>query len=775
VKEASAPTREKLERHDAACLLWDGDRLRIAWANGAALRLFGADTLFDLLDRRFHSEDPGPALIRRLKAELRGNETRRERLEFQGLEAEIALDASCSLHPLIDGRQGVLLIGRSPLSAAEPRVLAEAFLHLPLAAAVIDKDGKVAHQNEAAREFFPTEQDANLTVLFDDRAAAKAFLSRAFQAGMMSTTCRLRTSLGPREVRLIARPLEEGANNPPHLILIIEDVTERRALERMLAGADAVPSPTTQRRPEKSAAAQPGSEKIPEVIADKLEAERAALVILRGTDLLYANGRALSLLAAGSLQALKERSDLVMNLASEAETLSVIDDAGIKTMIDIARSPVPWNKGWASQATLRSRGVGQEIEAAAERATKSVSKEIEPSAPAVPTAATSKTGEDISWKPDDAELSAILDTASDGIVTLDAEGRIRSFSAGAEAIFGQPKALVLGRGFADLLTADTRNIFRDYLAALTDSGLAAVFNDGREVSANVGPGRSLPLFLTISRIHDERKGLRVPPAFCAVVRDITQWKQTEAELRDAKDKAEQTSRQKSEFLARISHELRTPLNAILGFSELMRLERFGKLQNEKYRGYVSDIHSSGVHLLSLINDLLDLSKVEAGKLELTFTSVSLPEATDHAVRLLAERAQQARVSVRRNFPADLPNVVADLRSMRQIMINLLSNAIKFTDPGGHVTIAGRLNKAGELVLRVRDTGIGMNQEEIKSALEPFQRVTSAARPDIEGTGLGLPLTKALTEANRATFAISSEPGKGTLVEITYPTTRVLAD
>jgi len=133
------------------------------------------------------------------------------------------------------------------------------------------------------------------------------------------------------------------------------------------------------------------------------------------------------------------------------------------------------------------------------------------------------------------------------------------------------------------------------------------------------------------------------------------------------------------------------------------------------------------------------------------------------------------VSVRRNFPADLPNVVADLRSMRQIMINLISNAIKFTDPGGHVTIAGRLNKAGELVLRVRDTGIGMNQEEIKSALEPFQRVTSAARPDIEGTGLGLPLTKALTEANRATFAISSEPGKGTLVEITYPTTRVLAD
>jgi PAS domain S-box-containing protein len=777
VREASAPTRDMLERHNAACLLWDGDRLRIVWANGAALRLFGADTLFDLLDRRFHTEEPGPALIRRLRAELRGNETRLERFEFPGLEAEVALDASCSLHPLTDGRQGVLLIGRGALAAAEPSIFAEAFLQLPLAAAVIDKDGKVIHRNAAAREFFPAEKGANLAQLFDDGAAATALLSQALKAGMMSAICRCTTNLGPREARLVAHRMEEGGKDPYRLIVTIEDVTERRAFERMLTRASSLSSPPAQRSPEKRATQPAASENIPAVITERLEAEKAALVIMRGTDLLYANGRALSLLAAGSLQALKERSGLVMSLASAAETLTVIDDAGKDAIIDIARSPVPWNKGWASQATLRSRAVEQDSAAAPEgmAATKSASREIESPAPAVQAGAISKTAEDISWKPDDAELSAILDTASDGIVTLDAEGRIRSFSAGAEAIFGQPKALVLGRGFAELLTTETRKIFRDYLAALTDSGLAAVFNDGREVSANVGPGRSLPLFLTISRIHNERKGPRVPPAFCAVVRDITQWKQTEAELRDAKDKAEQTSRQKSEFLARISHELRTPLNAILGFSELMRLERFGKLQNEKYRGYVSDIHSSGVHLLSLINDLLDLSKVEAGKLELTFTSVSLPEVTDHAMRLLAERAQQARVSVRRNFPADLPNVVADLRSMRQIMINLISNAIKFTDPGGHVTVAGRLNKAGELVLRVRDTGVGMNQDEIKSALEPFQRVTSAARPDIEGTGLGLPLTKALTEANRAAFAISSEPGKGTLVEITYPTTRVLAD
>ncbi|MGH8430279.1 MAG: sensor histidine kinase, partial [Solimonas sp.] len=259
----------------------------------------------------------------------------------------------------------------------------------------------------------------------------------------------------------------------------------------------------------------------------------------------------------------------------------------------------------------------------------------------------------------------------------------------------------------------------------------------------------------------------------AVLRDITQWKRTEAELREAKDAAEQASRQKSEFLAKISHELRTPLNAILGFSEVMRMERFGEIQNDKYRGYVNDIHSSGAHLLSLINDLLDLSKVEAGKLELNFTAVALTEVVEHAVKMVQEQATAGRVILRRTIPADLPNVVADYRSMSQIMLNLLTNAIKFTDPGGQVIISGQLTKAGELKLRVKDTGLGMTEAEIKEALEPFRRITTDGR-DVPGTGLGLPLTKALAEANRASFEISSEPRKGTLVEITFPTTRVLA-
>jgi PAS domain S-box-containing protein len=370
----------------------------------------------------------------------------------------------------------------------------------------------------------------------------------------------------------------------------------------------------------------------------------------------------------------------------------------------------------------------------------------------------------------DEELRSILDTAADGIITLAADGTIRSFSAAAEAIFGYRLAEVNGRNFAELFAPESRKTLRDYLAALQGPGLAAVFNDGREVTAIVKQGGEVPLFLTIGKLQPRRLE---SAAFCAVVRDITQWKKTEQELREAKESAEQASRQKSEFLAKISHELRTPLNAILGFSEVMRLERFGEIRNDKYRGYVNDIHTSGAHLLSLINDLLDLSKVEAGKLELNFTAVDLGEVVDHAFKIMQEQATAARVILRKNLPNDLPSVVADLRSMRQIVINLLSNAVKFTDPGGQVIVSAQFLKSGELKLKVKDTGIGMSESDLREALEPFRRVSTEGR-EVAGTGLGLPLTKALAEANRTVFSISSEPRKGTLVEITFPTTRVLA-
>jgi PAS domain S-box-containing protein len=365
------------------------------------------------------------------------------------------------------------------------------------------------------------------------------------------------------------------------------------------------------------------------------------------------------------------------------------------------------------------------------------------------------------------ELSAILDTATDGIVVLDGEGRILSINRSAEALFGYESAELSGRSLTLLLSTDSHATALDYLEGLRANGVALLLNDGRHVTGVARRGGSIPLFMTLGRLDE------AGAKFCAVLRDITQFKKAEEELRASKNHAENTSAQKSDFLARVSHEIRTPLNAIIGFAEVMMEERFGPVGNDRYRDYLKDIHTSGQHVISLVNDLLDLSKIEAGRLDLSFTSLQLNDVVTTAVGLMQPQANNAKVIVRTSLAAKLPSVVADERSIRQIALNLLSNAIKFTPAGGQVIISTALTDLGQAVIRVRDTGIGMNDKDIQAALEPFRQIASASRG--EGTGLGLPLTKALTEANRATFAIQSAAGSGTLVEVIFPPTRVLAE
>lgn len=366
----------------------------------------------------------------------------------------------------------------------------------------------------------------------------------------------------------------------------------------------------------------------------------------------------------------------------------------------------------------------------------------------------------------------IIDTATDGIVTLDDKGNICSFNAGAQSLFGYVEADVLGQPFVKLFKSAARKTLTDYLNELNGISLASVFNDGREVTAKVKQGGAISLFVTIGKLDDAISSAR----FCAVIRDITSWKKTESELRQAKETAEKMNAQKSLFLANVSHELRTPLNAIMGFSEVMRSQRFGEIENERYLSYANDIHTSGGYLLNLINDLLDLAKIDAGKLELNFTSVNLHNVIDDAMNSLQNQAANQRVLMRKNIADGLPGVVADARSMKQILLNLLSNAVKFTEPGGQIIVSASLENDGRLRLAVKDTGRGMNKKELARALKPFRQVEGKKKEgDMPGTGLGLPLTKALAEANRAVFNISSTPKKGTLVEIVFPTTRVLAD
>jgi PAS domain S-box-containing protein len=367
------------------------------------------------------------------------------------------------------------------------------------------------------------------------------------------------------------------------------------------------------------------------------------------------------------------------------------------------------------------------------------------------------------------ELRSILDTATDGVVVIERDGRIASLNRSAEALFGYETRELVGQPFSGLFAPESQRAALDYLDGLSLNGVASVLNDGREVIGRVREGGLIPLFMTMGRIADGTDKL------CAVLRDITQWKRAEEDLLNAKREAERASSAKSDFLAKISHEIRTPLNAIIGFSEVMMDERFGPVGNERYRQYLKDIHASGGHLVSLLNDLLDLSKIEAGKLDLTFNSVDLTALLQQCVAIMQPQANRERIIIRTSLLPTLPAVVVDERSIRQIVLNLLSNSIKFTGAGGQVIVSTALTERGEAVLRVRDTGIGMSEKEIETALEPFRQLATSTRWGSGGTGLGLPLTKALVEANRATFTIKSAVNAGTLVEITFPATRVLAE
>lgn len=241
------------------------------------------------------------------------------------------------------------------------------------------------------------------------------------------------------------------------------------------------------------------------------------------------------------------------------------------------------------------------------------------------------------------------------------------------------------------------------------------------------------------------------------------------ELAIALHNAEDVNNSHAAQFANMSHELRTPMNAIVGFSDILRNERFGPMQNARYLEFASDIHDSAQHLLDLINNLLDLAKLEAGGFDIRDAEpVEVEDAIEMAVRLLRPLATQQHVVVKIQIDAPSLHIMAIERMLRQILINLLSNAIKFTPAKGEVTIALRSNAAGDAVIEVRDTGIGMSPADIRAAFMPFGQVNSMLSRKHTGTGLGLPLAKAMVELNHGQLDLSSVPGEGTTVTLSFP-------
>ena len=358
------------------------------------------------------------------------------------------------------------------------------------------------------------------------------------------------------------------------------------------------------------------------------------------------------------------------------------------------------------------------------------------------------------------EIGAILDTTADGILMFDAEGNISSCNRSAEALFGHDGSELVERNLASLFAPDSQPAVLDYLASLKGTGVTSPLARGREVLAFVRGGGLIPLSMAMGRTQARGKN------FFAVFRDLSQKRKSEDELHEARQLADRAASARADLLARVSHEIRSPLNAVIGFAEVMIGERFGALGNARYAEYVKDIRASGERVIALIDEIADLSEIRTGRLDLALTPQNLNEVVENCVSALQHEANRQRIIIRASLAQALPPVVADVDALRQITQNLIGNSIHLTNAGGQVIVSTALTDFGEVVLRVRDTGQGLNHDEVAAALEPFRTQPPSDQAD-DGSPVSLSLTKALVEANRAKFHIRTGAGSGTLIEVVF--------
>ncbi len=362
-----------------------------------------------------------------------------------------------------------------------------------------------------------------------------------------------------------------------------------------------------------------------------------------------------------------------------------------------------------------------------------------------------------------ARLQAIVDTSLNAIVGMDEQGRVTDWNPQAETTFGWSRDKILGKALADTIIPEQhRNAHRAGIAHYLTTGDGPVLGKVLELTALDRTGREFPVELAISRAS----ALGDKPLFVGLVRDITTRKEAERAINNLNAELRIANQHKSEFLATMSHELRTPLNAILGFSELLLDDSVGKYNAATRQKFLTQISTSGKHLLDLINDILDLSKVEAGQMFLELETVSIAETVGLVMNTIEPIASKKGVRVEANVGA-AGRLQADPHKLVQMLLNLVSNAVKFTPEGGSVTIA--VQRQAEIVeISVTDTGIGIAKSDLDRLFREFQQLDSGPGRHQEGTGLGLALTKRLAALHGGDVRVVSELGKGSVFTLELP-------
>ena len=465
------------------------------------------------------------------------------------------------------------------------------------------------------------------------------------------------------------------------------------------------------------------------------------VLVTRQDRLLHANPAFLSLMGYPSIEALEQAGGLDAHYAEPG-------DGASRVPTDVRMFAIEWD-GEAAEGLIFGTAP-----AAAEQPAEVAAPAIAAEAP-------------VPGQADAEELAAILDTMAEGVVMFDAEGNIHACNRSAEALFGYDGALLTQRNLIDLFAQESQRVLREYLETIKLDNVASLFEQGREALGQVRAGGLVPMSVMMGRTRSDTGN------FFAVLRDLTQAKKTESELLAAQRQADRAATAKADVLARISHEVRTPLNAIIGFAEVIIDERFGPLGNERYLDYMKDVRASGERVLAIVNDLLDLSRIETGKLDLSFAAQNLNEMVEQCVSVMQPQANRGRIIIRTSLSHLTPLVTADARALRQITLNLIGNSIHLANAGGQVIVSTALSDDGDVVLRVRDTGHGLNDSELAAAMEPFnQQGPTDQAPD--SSAVSLSLTKALVEANRARFQIRTAPSSGTLIEVVFSDAKVKA-
>jgi signal transduction histidine kinase len=814
--------------------LWGVDATNILWTNPVGAAIFAADSPAAISAREFDPGEPTAGQIARLAATLvAGAPPRLERLRGFGASVGSALTCACSRIALADGRPAILVVAAErtgsdlPLGERARRLLAE--IDAPLAAFSEDGDLVAANDCGAAQlqgatslaalgaQALAADALANgsaagraergdvtldrigsgaatvLLVHFEAAAQGVAIAEPAIESGAGERRHPLRfvwqmdesgrftvnsdeflTLIGPRAAAAIGRPWEEMA---AALGLDPEGWVARALATRDTWSGLTVVWPVDD-SPERLAVELSG---LPVSDRDRMFRGYRGFGVCRDLARLTALTQMRHALPTPVQDA---PPDVAVAKAATPAAPAAAADAGLPSESVVVAFPHPAAPHAASSSHSPVSAQAQTVPALSP-IERSAFRELSRKLSQRLTAAGIEHDSAVTLpQPDDELEAAVFDTTVGTLPMLDklpvgvliyrldhllyANPAFLAWS-GYESLNALIEAGGLDQLFIEPISVD---------AAASDRPLTLTIDRGDKISIASElidihwQGEPAHALVTGAPAAEREKLAQAQTEIAELKTTLDTRNKTESELIEARRQAEKASSAKSDFLARVSHEIRTPLNAIIGFSEVMMEEQFGPIANERYRDYLKDIHASGGHLLSLINDLLDLSKIEAGKLELSFTGVALNELTQQCVAIMQPQASRARVIIRTSLAQTLPHVLADARSIRQIVLNLLSNSIKFTAAGGQVIVSTALTDNGEAMLRVRDTGIGMSEQDLIAALEPFRQIATSARPG--GTGLGLPLTKALAEANRASFRITSAPKEGTLVEIAFPASRVLA-